>query len=360
MKTNLGRTGGKFNHGVISTCGMLIAALLLKPCALAITVQVSTSKPQCYVGEKIYILVTVPETANLNFSSSCQANYSMDGLYTRGQFCFQTFTSRTTPYTWSIAHREYEYDVGLGNHSVVGEVIGYGFSSPTNFQVIPAPPPPTDFLIDFDNLPGTTAPIAYLKAYDACGARLHTIQNRECQISSSVSPTNHCLTGFDSYPVGFNAAVSFDMPVFGASAKVTGGLGYRVTMTARNAAGQTIAVATSPAITNVYLFENTVSVRTTEPIASLEWRSGVPNAGVLIDDLFVITTPPLTPSVIDATTLRLTCPTVAGANYQLWSSSDLQTWTPCGPACSGNGNVLTNDVPVTGSPTRFFRVTKAN
>jgi len=360
MQTHIGRIGGRLKRGVISSCGILIAAFILKPDASAITVQVSTSKPQYYEGEVIYILVAVPEVATLQFWTSCQVNYVMDQTFTPPLTCAQVLTSRTTPYTWTIAHRWYGYDVGLGNHSVVGQVIGYGFSPPATFQVIPPPPPPADFLIDFDTLPGTTAPISSLNAYDAYGAHFHTIENADCQLSSSVNPTNHCLTGFDSYPVGFNVGVSFAMPVFGASAKVTGGSGYKVTMTAKNAAGQTIAVATSPTITNVYVFKNTISVKTSEPIATLEWQSGAANSGVYVDDLFVVTTPLLTPCLMDAATLRLTCPTVADAHYQLWSSTDLRNWTPCGPACLGNGNVLTNDVPVTGSPSRFFRITKDN
>lgn len=90
MRTHIGRIGGRLKSGVISICGILIAAFLLKPCASAITVQVSTSKPQYYVGEVIYILVTVPEAATLHFSSSCQASYIMDQTFTPPLTCAQS------------------------------------------------------------------------------------------------------------------------------------------------------------------------------------------------------------------------------------------------------------------------------
>lgn len=346
-------------HGVVSSCGLMFAAFLFLPCARAINVQVATSKPQYYVGEPIQVLVTVPNVANLSFFTSCQADYNLDGVPHPPRNCFQVLTSQTTPHTWTNVLPWGEAGLALGNHSVVGEVVGYGYSAPTNFQIIATPPPSGDFLIDFDTIPGTAAGVAHLMAYDACGVHFHTIQNRPCTLDVSTNPTNNCLNGFDSYPVGFNVAVTFDMPVFGASAKVRAGLGQQVTMTAMNALGQTLAVTTSPIITNVNVFQHTVSVTTTEPIVTLVWQPGAANSGLSIDDLLVITTPPLKPSLIDATTLRLTCPTVAGANYQLWSSTNLQTWMPCGPACPGDGNPLTNDVPVSSS-SLFFRITKDN
>ncbi len=344
-------------HGVVSSCGLLFATFLFVPRAPAITVQVATSKPQYYIGETVLVLVTVPEVANLSFFTSCQAGFILDGTPPPPPICFQVLTSQITPHTWTNIYHWDEPRLALGDHSVVGEVVGYGFSAFTNFQIIPPPPPSGDFLIDFDTIPGTGAGVAHLMAYDACGVHFHTIQNRPCTLDVSTNPTNNCLKGFDSYPVGFNVAVTFDMPVFGASAKVRAGLGQQVTMTAKNALGQTLAFSTSPPVTNVNVFQHTVSVTTTEPIVTLVWQPTAANAGVSIDDLLVITTPPLKPSLIDATTLRLICPTVAGANYQLWSSTNLQTWIPCGPAWPGDGNPLTNDVPVSSS-SLFFRITK--
>jgi hypothetical protein len=45
-------------------------------------------------------------------------------------------------YTWTLVHADYEmgtYLPTLGMHIIVGEVLGYGYSAPVEFEVIPEP-----------------------------------------------------------------------------------------------------------------------------------------------------------------------------------------------------------------------------
>ncbi len=89
-----------------------------------------------------------PNPVTLNFATSLQASYLMDGVYDwrEGKFFYQFPTSVTIEaygsYTWQLTHGYHEmelYPLEIGAHTVVGEVVGYGYSSTVQFQVIPEP-----------------------------------------------------------------------------------------------------------------------------------------------------------------------------------------------------------------------------
>lgn len=325
--------------------------------ASAIDVDVATAKSSYYPGEELEVLITVANPATLFFGSSLQTLYTMDGVYTPNLVGAAVLTDATTPRTWTNTHRWHDYNLSVSDHTVVGTVIGYGTSGPAAFNVVPPPVPQGDFLIDFDTIPGTTARVAHLMAYAACGVRFHTRQGTACSLQ--VGESNSWVEGFDPYPNGFHVIADFAMPVFGASAKVAGGTGVRITMIARNAQGQTLATDVSAPVMQPGKFVQTLSVTTTEPIASLEWSPSIPNSMAGVDDLFVITGPSLSHALLGST-LELTWPTVSGANYQLWSSTNLETWTTFGPLRAGTGSVLTSEISVDGTSARFFRVSKVN
>jgi hypothetical protein len=329
---------------------------LLNFSAAAIDVMVSTSKTNYYVGEDIKVLVTVPTTNSLLFNNLPQTYYTMDNSYVSLGVLIPVGNARTTPYTWTNTHSWNIYGLVQGLHSVVGTVIGYGNSMPASFQVIPTPVPKGNLLIDFDLISGTTAPVASLQAYDAIGVHFHNMLGSP--ISLKDVEGNSWTEGFVQYPVGFHVIVDFEMPVFGASAKVSGGTGVTMTMMAKNSGGTIIASSDSTPITQPGQFTQTLSLRADERITSIEWWPSIPNSSAGVDDLFVITTPYLTPTVA-GDSLRITWPSVAGDDYQLWFSTNLHNWSPWGSPVSGTGDTLTNDCPIAG-PTRFFRLSKSN
>jgi len=336
---------------------LFIALFLGKLCAQAVSVQVATSKPTYFPGERLEVLVSVPEPATLLFPTSLQTLYTMDGAYTPAWSALGVLTQASTPRTWTNIHSWSDYNLSPGNHTVIGTVVGYGTSAPVTFNVVQPPSPQGDFLIDFDTIPGTTASVAHLMAYDACGVHFHTKQGAAMGLHDVAG--NSWVQGFDAYPTGFHVIADFAIPVFGASAKVAGGTSVTITMVAKNSQGQTIATNTSVPVVHPGQFEQSLSVTTTEPIASLEWWPSIPNSACRVDDLFVVRTPPLNARAV-GDILCLTWPTVSGENYQLWSSTDLQTWSPWGSPRAGNGGMLTNDCSMTGAPALFFRVSKSD
>jgi len=72
----------------------------------------------------------------------------MDDVYdwTEGHSWASTPTQRIidayASYTWTLIHGSYEmgiYPLDVGTHTVTGEVVGYGYSLPVEFEVVPEP-----------------------------------------------------------------------------------------------------------------------------------------------------------------------------------------------------------------------------
>jgi len=268
-----------------NSCCILAGVLAGITSVSAIDVEVVTAKPTYYPGELVEVLITVTNAGTLDFGSTLQTLYTMDSVYTPDMVGLAIVTQVTTPYTWSMVHNWNDYNISLGNHSVVGTVLRYGTSPSADFEVVQPPTPKGDFLIDFETIPATTAPVAHLIAYHASGIDFRTSLGAACRLQQGEGGS--WVEGFDPYPTGFNVVADFAIPVFGASAKVAGGTDVRITMKAKNAQGQIIATAVSDPITQPGQFAQTLSVEAKEPIASLEWWPSVPNSVMGVDDLFV-------------------------------------------------------------------------
>ncbi|MFA6426788.1 MAG: hypothetical protein WCW64_11510 [Phycisphaerae bacterium] len=129
---------------------LLIFANVLKASVVDITV--STDKPTYQLGEYVTVSITSynpnPQPVTLNFDTSLQAIYLMDGTFdsSQNQAVAMWSTERTInaydSYTWTRTHGAGAlilYPLGLGIHSVAGEVVGYGSSSSIQFEVVPEP-----------------------------------------------------------------------------------------------------------------------------------------------------------------------------------------------------------------------------
>jgi hypothetical protein len=70
--------------------------------------------------------------------------------------------------------------------------------------------------------------------------------------------------------------------------------------------------------------------------------------------------PPCPNAEVVGSTLRLAWHAGNEGNYQVWSSPDLVNWSLYGPVRAGTGDILTQDCPMTNSPSMFFRVQLGN
>ena len=140
---------------MIKKAQMLIA-LIFVLCwmaeATAINISTITDKGSYSLAEEVVVSVTAynpdPNPVTLSFATSLEASYLMDDVYdwTEGKF-FTQFGRQITidpydSYTWDLTHGYHEmelYPLDVGTHTVRGEVVGYGYSSTVQFQVIPEP-----------------------------------------------------------------------------------------------------------------------------------------------------------------------------------------------------------------------------
>ena len=119
--------------------------------ASIVEISVATDKPIYQLGEYVTVSITAynptSETVILGFPTTLQASYLLDGTFDwANRPCLQIPSGRIIDaydsYTWNLNHGSGEmafYPLAVGIHSVVGEVIGYGFSEPIQFEVVPEP-----------------------------------------------------------------------------------------------------------------------------------------------------------------------------------------------------------------------------
>ncbi|HEY5913774.1 MAG TPA: hypothetical protein VJA21_24560 [Verrucomicrobiae bacterium] len=319
----------------------------------AIEVRVATDKPAYFPGEELKILVTATNPSatvvGLTFMTSRQVVYSLDGIYTPNLYYAPVLTGVTIPpygsYTWTLVH-DWGYRLQPGPHTVTGEVVGYGGAGPVAFTVLPSPVVPGDVLFDFDHIPGTDARLGHLLAYEEWGVRFGMYAGSHYGVQTT-DGNGWLSSGVCTYPTGFNLFAKLERPVYGATAKITAGLNMSITMLARDSQSNVIASATSAAVTALYQFSEPVSLKTTQPIAILEWWPSDARSLVGIDDLYLEATPsPVDPAV------ALTVERVAGgvkvawpeavANQGLEMTSDLVNgpWETVTPALGTNSLVL--------------------
>jgi len=115
--------------------------------ATVIDISTLTNKDTYLLGEEVVVYVTAhnpgPEPVTLYFGSTLEASYLMDDVYdwSEGLVSLPIFYEFTIwrDYTWYLTHRHNEYPLDVGTHTVRGEVVGYGFGSPVQFEVVPEP-----------------------------------------------------------------------------------------------------------------------------------------------------------------------------------------------------------------------------
>ncbi|MBI5383389.1 MAG: hypothetical protein HZA90_01740 [Verrucomicrobia bacterium] len=279
--------------------GALITSLLAVATGSAVQFQVATDKTAYYPGEVLNVLITATNTAPtevvLEFSDSSQALYSIDHFYWLPDGAYMMNTSVTIPgygsYTWSIQHSWGEYRLPPGVHSVTGEVIGYGSAGPVSFTVLDSPVVLGDLLLDFDHIPGTDAPLAHLLAYEECGVEFGMYAGRSAVGLASTSGDHWLDSGVCTYPTGFNLFARLQRPAYGATVKVTAGIGQYISMLAKDSQSNVIASVTSKPTTVPYHFSQSMSLRAAQPIAILEWWPSDPRSLVGIDDLWLEANP---------------------------------------------------------------------
>jgi hypothetical protein len=120
--------------------------------ATIVDISVATSKTMYELGEDVGVFVIAynpnPEPVILTFPSSTQASYLMDNIYDWKEHhgAWPVITEKRIEafgsYTWTPIHGTDEMETylpTLGMHTIVGEVLGYGYSTQLEFKVIPEP-----------------------------------------------------------------------------------------------------------------------------------------------------------------------------------------------------------------------------
>jgi len=136
----------------------IIAAILALQAGVAqatiVEVSAATDKATYLFGEEVTVFVTAynpnAEAVTLSFGSSLMASYMMDGVFdwSEDKVFAQVLTQVTIEaydsHTWELQHGLYEWEfhpLRVGTHTVVGEVVGYGYSPLVEFEVVPKPVP---------------------------------------------------------------------------------------------------------------------------------------------------------------------------------------------------------------------------
>jgi len=118
--------------------------------ATTVEVSVATDKATYLLGEDVTVFVTAynpnPQPVTLFFGSALQRSYSIDGIYDWrqghgwGDWPTRVVIGPNDTHTWDLIHGSYErqfYPLDIGTHTVIGEVVGYGYSTPIEFKVAP-------------------------------------------------------------------------------------------------------------------------------------------------------------------------------------------------------------------------------
>ncbi len=97
--------------------------------------------------------------------------------------------------------------------------------------------------------------------------------------------------GRSTYPPGFNIIADLEVPISGASARVSTAAGRTVTMIAKDADGNVLHTAVSPVVQKYREFVVIPEFRVDTPITSLEWWPSDERSSVMIDDLSLLAIP---------------------------------------------------------------------
>ncbi len=128
---------------------LLIFSAAASPQVMEIDVVADKSK-YCQ-GEEIHITVIAKNNGSspitLVFPTSCTADYTIDGYYrwSDDKMFLQVITyAYIEPYgsrNWYFSHRSDDYHLSAGIHTIIGEVVGYGYGEPVYIAVVNSPTP---------------------------------------------------------------------------------------------------------------------------------------------------------------------------------------------------------------------------
>jgi intracellular proteinase inhibitor BsuPI len=117
-----------------------------------VDISVATDKSKYVLGEYVTVYISAynpnTETVSLGFPSALQATYIMDDIFDWSND--KVYTPVPTglsidpgaSHIWTLYHGNSEmdsYPLNIGTHTIVGEVINYGQSTPVEFEVVPEP-----------------------------------------------------------------------------------------------------------------------------------------------------------------------------------------------------------------------------
>jgi len=129
----------KFTGGFV-LCVLLIGIIFPIEFSFAqtspITVKVATDKTSYAISESVVMTITAVNSsdkdATLSFSSSKQTDYVINGKFrwSSDKNFLTVFTEVNVPargeYKWTMTHKNSDYSLAIGAHTITGEVVGYG------------------------------------------------------------------------------------------------------------------------------------------------------------------------------------------------------------------------------------------
>lgn len=119
---------------------------------------VFTDQYYYHPGETIHIYISGSGfPSQLQFPSSCQADYIMDYIYDScPSICAWIITYVTLPHTWNRTHNNSQYNPGIGTHYITAYLHDpwtYYFPSNTwSFEIVPLADINKDGLVDLTDL----------------------------------------------------------------------------------------------------------------------------------------------------------------------------------------------------------------
>jgi hypothetical protein len=304
----------------------VVVLLLLSVCiaqsALAAPIQVSltTDKESYAPGEALRFQITARNVTDqdvvLQFGSSVQSQYSIDGGSPLPEVGLAVLTHQSIPaggaFTWTYQHPWSEYPIAFGEHSAIARVLDSlrapDASAPHAFSVVKPVLPTSSFLLNFDALPSSAAPMTTIEESWPFGVRFRS-ESTSAYVRPGLYRSADKTNGYvginsTTYPVGFNLIADFDMPIHGASVNVSSAAGMTVTMMARDREGHLLTSVTSQPIPAVGDFSRSLSIGSVGDIYSLEWWPSQQNATVMIDNVVVqLPEPALLPAGLAAAIL---------------------------------------------------------
>jgi hypothetical protein len=256
-----------------------------------IIVSMSTDKSVYRPGEALSVNVTATNTSDqdalLRFVDGRQGHYTLDDAYHFPEGWTLALTSRAIPanssYTWSLRHNWLAYNLNVGTHRAAGGVAGYGDAGPVNFDVVAPTLPTSGFTIDFENAPGSQAPVQSLTEYWPLGVHFRSNTTANPPRRPGIYD-GHLAINSTTYPPGFNIAADFDMSIHGASADVSAAVGVQITMIAKDKDGNVLDTSVSDPVPALGSFVP-VSVSSTRDIATVEWWPSNQGSTVMVDNL---------------------------------------------------------------------------